>query len=275
MALPANFGEFEFLQDLIRKWQNRVVKEEFAALGGDEFDPDINISEHALRHACTIKDNDTAEMVSLRMYLFYFLHGKAKRLQPPIYGIPIETHQESNSFKPQVELFFAQDSAAVPENVSAIRAEINFRLMEETEATIRPAEAERIARAIKRELANTHPTYTFTKGKHICWYPDKKRGNDFQVYASTPEEGEQVVKKILAIRDHPFEEDLFKVTSPKKNSVNNPSGTRLVYGKQRKKPRWRPTANVRFRWASLKVHGEPEDIILVDTTGSFPDALLR
>jgi hypothetical protein len=275
MALPEGFNEFEFLQDLMRKWQNKIVREEFSDLGGEDWEPNINISEGALRHACTHKDSDTAEMMQMRNDLFYIIYGKAKRLQAPIYGIPVETYQESVKFKPQVELFFAQDDDAVPEDRTAIQAEINFRLVNETEKTILPTEAERLARLIKRELANTRPTYTFDKGKHVCTYYDSDRGYNLQIYSLTPEEGERVVRKILSIQDHPFEDDFFRFSTPKRNSVNNPSGTRLVYGKQRKKPRWRPTGKVSFRWASLKIHGQPRDVILVDTTGSFPDALVR
>jgi hypothetical protein len=275
MPLPDGFNEFEFLQDIMRKWQNRIVREEFNDLGGEDWEPEINISRGALRHACTHKDTDTAEMMQMRNELFYIIYGKAKQLQPPIYGIPIETYQESNEFKPQVELFFAQDSDAAPEDRSVIRSQIQFRLMNETEKTILPSEAERLARAIKRELANTHPSYTFSKGKHICFYRDKDRGYNLQIYAMTPEEGEQVIRKVLSIQEHPFEDDFLRVSTPKRNSINNPSGTHLVYGKQRKKARWRPTGNVRFRWASLKIWGEPRDVILVDTTGSFPDALER
>src|SRR5574339_538846 len=125
MPLPEGFNEFEFLQDLVRRWQNRIVKEEFNHLGGDEFDPDVTISEQALRHACTIKDNDTAEMVNMRLYLYYFLHGKAKKLQPPIYGTPVPNYKENTEItsNPQIYLYFSQDEDAVPDGRKEIRAE--------------------------------------------------------------------------------------------------------------------------------------------------------
>ena len=49
MVLPDNFNEFEFLQDLMRKWQNRIVREDFQDLGGKDWIPDVSyqsLGEH-------------------------------------------------------------------------------------------------------------------------------------------------------------------------------------------------------------------------------------
>lgn len=273
MALPEGFNEFEFLQDTLRRVHNKIIREEFSDLGGDDWDPDITVGRGALRHACTMKDDDSGIMESMRMWLFYVMLRKASDFQIPIYGIPTSDFQEVVEFRPQVKLVFAQDSDAVPDGKTAIRAEIGFRLINETSATMTEAKALKLAKAIKTTLITSSKGYVWSKGKILATYKDPSHGYSLQIYAMSDTEAETIIKKILEIQDHTFDADKFTTHTPKRSSVNNPSGTSLVYGKQRSKQRWRPTANVRFRYASLQIHGLPRDVILVDTTGYFPDAL--
>lgn len=275
MALPQGFSEFEFLQDMMRKWQNRIVREEFNSLGGEDWEPDISINEGALRHACTHKDTDTAEMMQMRNDLFYIIYGKAKKLQPTIYGIPEIDFKEEWQIKPQIYLFFAQDSDAAPEGRPVIRAEYKIRLQRDIPEASWETELNQLARKIRQEFAPTHPTYTWTKGNKIYWYRDKEYSHKFKIFASSETEAEPLIRKMLAIQDQTYKEECLVESSPKKASVNNPSGTILKFGKRRKKPRWRPTANVRFRWASLLVPELEGDRMLIDTTGYHHDALLR
>lgn len=273
MSLPEGFSEFEFLQDLMRKWQNKAVREEFQDLGGEDWNPDVTVSRGAIRHACTHKDSDTSEMLLMRNDLFFLYLRKARDYQQPVYGISKDVYDESVAYRPYISLFFSQDSAAAPEGFPVIQAEHKFTLVSETESSIKESDAHRLANNIKREFASTHPSYTWTKGKIQCIYIDKPRGYNLRIYANTQQEGEQLIRKIIGIQEHPFEDDNFREVIPKKNSVNNPSGTKLIYEKQRRKPRWRPNANVRFRFAGLHIHGLDRTVMLCDTTGSFPDAL--
>lgn len=276
MPLPNGFNDFEFLQDLVRRWQNRIVKEEFSHLGGDEFDPDITVSEQALRHACTIKDNDTAEMVNMRMHLFYFLYGKARDLQPAIYGVPENIYKEKiDGFKTQIYLFFAQDTRQATEGRPAIRAEFHINLEKQISEPTWETEVNQLARRIRQEFASSHPTFTFTKGANIYLYKDKELGHHFKVFSNSESEATTLFKKMLAIQGQAYEETYLSVSNPKKTSQNNPAGTVLAFGKRRKKRRWRPVGDVRFRWATLQSFDLDRDIVLVDTTGSFKDALVR
>lgn len=276
MPLPEGFSEFEFLQDLVRRWQNRVVREEFAHLGGEDFDPDISVSEQAVRHACTIKDTDTGEMVNMRMNLFYYLYGKARHLQPPVYGTPVNIYKEKvDGFKSQIYLYFAQDTRQATEGRTVIQAEYNINLEKEISEPTWESETLRLARKIRQEFATTSPTFTFTKGKDIYLYNDKILGHHFQIYSNSESEAVSVIKKLLGIQDQAYEEDYLTVSNPKKKSQNNPSGTVLAFGKRRKKRRWRPVGEVRFRWATLQNYDLDKDVILVDTTGNFRDALIK
>lgn len=275
MALPEGFSEFEFLQDLTRRWHNRVVREEFRSLGGADWEPDISLSEGAVRHACTIKDTDTAEMVNMRMMLFYFLYGKAKSLQPPIYGIPSTDFKEEREFNSQIYLFFAQDPRFAPEGRRPIRAEFKIKLTEPIEEATWQTELERLARRIKQEFGPGHPTYTWQKGKDLHTYLDPAKGYPLHVYAYQKTEAVELIKKLLAIQNHVYNEDYLTEHIPTRKSVNNPSGTTLRFGKRIKKPRWRPHLIVRFRYAVLLDKQADLDIILCDATGELPHALER
>jgi len=152
---------------------------------------------------------------------------------------------------------------------------MNFRLMGESSASITEVKARALAQQIRSEFASTAQGFIWSKGKNKVTYQDKENGYLLSVNAVSEAEAEQVIKKILAIQNHTFDSEKMVLHAPKKNSVNNPTGTNLIYGQFRKKLRWRPTANVRFRWATMKVNGLPRDIALVDRTGYFPDALIR
>ncbi len=70
-----------------------------------------------------------------------------------------------------------------------------------------------------------------------------------------------------------YNNEYLRVSEPKRNSETNPTTSKLIYGKLRQDTRWRPTANVRFRYAVLNVHGMQNRIILVDRTNNYLDAL--
>lgn len=275
MALPDGFNEFEFLQNLVRKWQNRIVREEFQDLGGDDFDPDITISRHALRHGCTHKDTDTAEMTCLRNDLFYFLYRKARDLNPPVYGMPTDVFKELIKTPDQIYLFFAEDGDDATQGYPAIRSRHHIKLAKPIPEASWETQCLQLARDIKREFAATNIPYHFKKGNKLFTYQDLEHGHNFHIYSDTEADAVETIKKMLAIQDQTYQVDYLTPHLPKKNSVNHPSGTVLKFGKRRKKRRWRPEGIVKFRWATLQVTELERDLILVDTTGSFPEALVK
>lgn len=196
-------------------------------------------------------------------------------LKPNVYGIPSDTYKETVEFRPEVWMYFDQDRTAIPEGRTRIKAEISFRLMNETTATITEANAQILATAIASEFASGGTEYVFTKGKYIVYYKDISLGYRLRIYATNATERENVVKKVLAIQNHSYDVDKLSVSEPKKNSVNNPSGRERVYDQNVKKRRWRPTTNVRFRYVVLELSGLLDDVILVDTTGKYRDALVK
>lgn len=277
MPLPQNFSEFEFLQDLVRKWQNRIVREEFNDLGGDEFDPDINISRHAIRHGCTIKDNDTAEMTIIRLYLYYFIHRKAQDLQRPVYGIPVTSFQESLEFYPQVMLYFVEDQSDVDEEYSPIDGQIQFRLINFHPDTnpITEAEIEACARKVREKFA-TNNGFLWRKGKTYYGYCDKKKGYKLQLLCRDESEAKRIVEQVLDIQNHTPEWRKLKLNSSVAPTEAYPTipETKQIAGKRVRLPRSRPVGTVRFQYATLDVWGLRNPIVLVDRTRLFRNALL-
>jgi hypothetical protein len=258
MPLPTNFSEFEHLQDLIRIEHNKAVREHFK----NQADDDISTPKASLKHACLIKDEDTAAMTQMRLWLFEITIGHAQSLQPPIYGIPVTEHQRDIKYKPQVKLYFQERlTVSSPGNrIRGARQEITFRLMDKTSETITKTDAERLATAIKRELTN--PLLIIEKGKYKATYLDEEHGYDFRLLVESETEAIRVIRKILEIRSDTYNDNYFQFIKNNRTYSMTP-GTHRVYGQTIDKPILRPTVPVRFRYAQLLVYGRTSHINLV------------
>lgn len=260
MTLPKD--EAEHLKNLMIRLHNPRVKRHFKDAPDDDI---ITQGAASIKAGCTIKPSDSLLIALVRAWLFEVTVENSSRMHPAIYGLPTPTHWDNISLEglPQVLLFFEQDAAASPSGFSRIQAEISFRLAKETAASMTEAKAKIIAQRIKSAFGSA-PTWQFTKGNKIWSYKKKDEGYWMQIYASTEQEGKDIINKVLSIQNHSFDENYFGLsTNPSKESINNPTGTRRVYEKQKKKKRYRPTANVRFRYATLNIDGA-SPIVLYD-----------
>lgn len=226
----------------------------------------------ALRDSLLIgtKDSRTTALFKIQ----YFRDQVQKvHLQPHIIGVSKEQFDIGIEvkYKPVVTLYFQQDRGSVADGYAPVTAEIAFRLMNESTESITKANLETLAKKIKLEFASGQG-FTFNKGKNIAHYLNKTQGYSLAVYVSNEAEGLSVVRKVLEIQGHSFDDEFFRITEPKKTSVNN-TGEQIVAGKKYKKARWRPTATVRFQWSSILINGIPEAIYLVDRSMSKPFAL--
>lgn len=95
-----------------------------------------------------------------------------------------------------------------------------------------------------------------------------------KLLAYSEAEGKEVIQKVLSLNEHTLDNDYLSVSETKRNLTATP-GLQLVYGKQRRKPRDRPIAYVRFRAALMNLHGLPEPVVLCDRTGFYKRALVR
>lgn len=263
MPLPESFSEWEHLQKILENTQNRIVSSYYK----NTPDLDLTTSKSNLKHACKIKDSDTAVMTLLRMWLFEITVGHAQALQTPIYGIPVSELQSERKFKPQVKLYFLEpyDTEVHESNIPQSEGEITFRLMNKSSDTISRADAERLARDIKNTFAK--PAFTWGKGWYKATYLDSERGYDLRLLVKSKNEAERVVRKILDIQNHPFDRDYFQFIEHDRSYPINP-GTHRVYGRTVKKPIRRRRADVKFRYAQLLIWGQPNPINLVATSGT-------
>ncbi|MEA5601076.1 hypothetical protein [Nostoc sp. UHCC 0252] len=258
MALPANFSPVEHLHDLIRREHNKRVNAWFKNQRKDSLETP---KENAYQ-ACLIRDEDDANTMLLRKLFFEFDVGQAQALQAPIYGIPVPEHQRDIKYKPQVKLHFQErlTVSSPGDRTRGARQEITFRLMNESSDTISRADAERLATAIKRDL--TKPLLIIEKGKYKATYLDDEHGYDFRLLVENEAEGIRVIKKILEIQGHSYNDDYFQFVKNNRTYSMTP-GTHRVYGQTINKPVLRPTVPVRFRYAQLLIYGRSAHINLV------------
>jgi hypothetical protein len=262
MALPDGFSSWEHLQDVLRKYHNKLVREEFSDITDDDA---IAIPRGALKRACLLDDDDTVDMTLLRLHLFFFHARKAADLQAPIYGIPISAYDETVIYHPSVTLYFAEDEDQVTLGKQPVRAEISFRLINETSATFTESEARNLAQKIKTEFGGAGG-YRWRKGKLLVTYKRPDQGVYFQIYAFSETEAREVIEKVLNIKNYSFDSDYLVLHESKANFPANP-GTHLIYGKVRPKIVRRPVTYVRFKRASVQMHGLTKGILLYDCTG--------
>lgn len=275
MALPEPFSDIEHLQLTIRRYLNKQIREDFRDMfdDGDTWEPEVGTTRGAMLRALLHEDSDPIAVTSARMMLYYFTFGKARNLQTPIYGIPATHFQESIKFYPQVRLFFNEDYSLVEDGYESVKADISFRLMNETEETITPAKAQIIATRI-RSLFATGQGFTWKKGREKWCYYDQSRGYKLQILAWNESEAKKVIEQVLDVQQHTPNWQEYLSVATKKRSFPTVPGTHRVYGKQRRKPRDRPVAFVRFRYAELKVWGMTHAVTLVDKTGTRRNPLI-
>jgi hypothetical protein len=268
MPLPQDFSPWEHLQSTIMRVHNEFVNEEFRDLGDDD---DINVPRGSLRVACRMRDDDSADMTLIRMWLLMGYLRRARDFHPPMYFQPVEPYQADVVFRPQVKLFFEQDFGSIPDDEKPVRSAISFRLVNETSQSLTKAEMGNLARAIKREMGPSNG-FRFSRGKKRFCYLDRERGYDFRLHVISESEAREVISKVLQIRNHtPDWTDLKEIVT-NKTFPENP-GTQIILGKARRKPRKRPSATVRFQYAQIMVHGLFHPINLYDRSGVLLDPL--
>jgi hypothetical protein len=268
MPLPEGFSEFEHLQDLIRIEHNKQVRAYFK----NQNDDDVSTPKAALKHACLIKDEDTASMTQMRQWLFEVTCGHAQSLQAPIYGIPVQEYQRDSKFKPQIKLYFKEPYSIEKhgDGTEQVRGEIGFRIMNKTADTISRADAVEYAREIKAEFAT--PPLIWKKGKYKCTYLDLDNGFDLRLLCVSKAEGISTVQSVLKILDKTYSDNNFQFIENTKEFPANP-GTHRVYGKQVQKFRQRPTADVKFTHAQLLIPGQIKPVNLVGLNGRLRSAI--
>lgn len=278
MPLPDPFSEVEHLQSVIRRYLNKQIREDFRDVFGesDTWTPEVGTTRGSMLQALLHKDEDPIHVTNLRMMLYYFTYGKAKAMQPDIYGSTIVSFDRKFKYKPKITLYFNNKGYNPNRKNELVEGEISFRLMNESSTTITQTELEKYATKIKSLFAS--PTkFVWSKGKLMASYTDWEKGYKLQLLVTNVSEAKRIIEQVLDIQGHtPEWQKLNKNENedPNERYPTNP-GTQTILGKSREKPKYRPVENVTFRYATCNIHGIGRGINLVDTTFTRSNALQR
>ncbi len=275
VGLPLDFNDFEHLQDVIRRLHNKEVREAFSDLGGDEWLPNINTPRASLRQACTIYDSDSALIMLLKQQLYFLTLRKAQDYQAPVLGMPKGTLDAIRKYRPQIFLYFKEDSGDVDPEFGPVEGRISFRLMDEDSESITKTKLQTLANKIKTEFGTSNG-YTWKKGKEYYSYTDKAKGYQLQILGFNESEARQLVTKVLDIQSHTFQGKKFRKATNDDPSAAYPTIPPQVsiLGELTREPRIRPVATVRFQYAIANVWGKPDPIPLYDRTFTYLNALV-
>lgn len=274
--MPAPNNAWSHYISVITQIQNRVVREDFRDVGDDDWEPDISTPRSSLRTACTIRANDSAPLVMLRLILYYVVLRKAQDMQIPYYGMPIAESQATFRFKPQVTLYFLQSSLDYPSNKNPVTGTISFRLMDETSTSITNNRIKQIANLIKTHFGGSTP-FIWKKGKLMVPYNNWEEGIAWQILSLNATQGERVIKQLLKVQGSAFESRFMNINTsaaPAQKYPQNP-GNQKILGESIPKPRQRPVADVVFRYATLSIHGRAKPIHLYDRTNTLVDVVVK
>ncbi|WP_392533757.1 hypothetical protein [Nostoc sp. C117] len=262
-SLPDDFKPFDHLQAVYIPQFNVLVRRFFGDLP-DDWKPNIATARSSLRVACTMLNEDNHAMMYLRSSLFFDLLGYGRK-DLIVYHGAVDSLTQPVDGHPKVVFYFSQNKADVGVDEQFVDMECSFRLMTETPETFTKENALAIANQVKTEMTTGGKGITFIKGKNIYNYKHEEKGYRLLIRGSTEADSIDLIQRLLRIQEVAFDENRLSVSEPKKSNTTTPT-THTVYGKTIKKPRFRPTATLHFRYAYVEVPGLKNNIFLVDTT---------
>lgn len=277
MPLPAGFNKWNHFISVLTQIQNRIVREEFNDVSDDvSWIQDITTPRASLRTACTINANDNQPLVLLKLFLFYIILRKAQDMQIPYYGMPVGTIGAQRRYRPQVCLYFSQDVVELGSGESPITGEISFRLMNETSDTLSRSELINIGNRIKSGFG-AGQGFVWRKGREMVTYSDWDNGLQLQILCINRTEGERVVREVLQAASKTYDPEKLNhiVNSAATSKYPATKRQKTILGKVRQLPIERPVVNVRFRYATVAVHGLQRPIHLYDRGITLVDCLVR
>ncbi len=261
MPLPDDFSPYEHLLQTMIGLHNRIVEQSFIGVIPD----DLEDANSSLKLACLLTDDDTIDMIVLRLNLYYWV--VQANLPTPVYAIPTLDHQSGGTFKPQVVLHFQEQwtSDHLESNTTPVRSRISFRMMDKTSQTITPQDAQSLAVRVK-EVLGAGSGYSYQTGVIKASYRDLINGYQLILSVTGESEAVAVIETVLEIRGHEFQEK-FLTISQSRNTFPVIPPSQEIYGKERRLPRRRPLSTVHFRRAELHIWGVASPTLLIDKSG--------
>lgn len=262
----------ETLQSVIRKWQNRELREYFSDFGVEEnWDPDLTTPRGQLAAVLRHDDEDPYLVTLLKCWFLEHIKGQAYRV--PYYGIPVSSFQESRKFMPQIKMYFQEDLEDVDPDYPPVTGEISFRIM--GSADITKAQAETLANRVKLAFGAGGAGYIWRKGKDMASYTDWGKGYQLQILTRSRTEAREVIGKVLDIQsDTPdWKKMAYSENEEPMEAFPTIPEQDNIYGEFRRLPRRRPIANCRFHYALLHIHGVSAPVVLYDRSYTYASAL--
>lgn len=182
--------------------------------------------------------------------------------------LPIHERQkkERSVYRPRVTLHFQQDKVGNTKASDLETGDISFRLMDESSESISQAKINLLTSKIEQAFT-TGNDFVWRKGKQHATYYDLEKGYQLQILCLSKAEAKDLVKAVLSIQNDIYLPKNLKMHLDEDESANYPSnpGTIKILGETVKKPEIRPTVNVRFTHATIKIWALRKPVILVDT----------
>ncbi len=190
-----------------------------------------------------------------------------------LYTIPVTTFQDHYKFAPQIKLVFYQLRDEARNGNPRVTGEICYRVIGETEETFTEANARTRAQRIKTLF--TEPSlFVWQKGKIIASYLDKQNGYDFRLRVKNELEARKIITQVMSIESKQPEWQRLNLHESRA-AFPEITGTKRIYGEQRRMPRRRPLEDIKFRYAELHLWGLTKPVSLVDTLGNREQPLIR
>ncbi len=254
--VPVNLipSPFEHLQDVYMNVYNRRVRKAFR----EDIDPNnIGTPEGALLNACLIRDDDTANVMLLRIALFNFERGE---YGTPVYGIPTTEFHEAVTLKPQLKFIFREtsESQKLRKAASPKRVQPTVRIMNQTVEQVSQSDISTWENRIRSAFPKNFRLHT---GTGIYTYFDPNNGYRLQIPAFDASEARTVITKILSVQNHTFDSELLNES---KRVAKNFAKERFqtVLGKRKKLPQHRPVTKCYLEKVELFLHGNHKDLII-------------
>lgn len=266
---------WEHLQDVLLKTYNRIVREEFKDIDLAVSDTDIATARTSLRSACLIKDDDTATMTVVRMFLFYVILGQAKRMQGDVYGVPCTTFQETYTYIPQISLYFIQDFQDVDPDYAPVQGHITIRWKNQTATTVSKSDIVALARKIRTLFGGTTPEQ-WKKGKILYTYTHKAEKYHLQILSINETEAKGLIGKVLDIQNDTPDWQYLRKNEAVNNSDTYPivPPRKTILGKSKRQPRRRPVATVKFTSATVDMLENRSPIVLLDRSNRYDNPVI-
>ncbi len=267
-------GDTEQLQSVIRRYLNQEVREWFRDIDFDEID--TNTPRGALLRACKHDDADSFLQTMGRAMLFdslirqRFANFFGNATGAGEVGTTTLRTGVLRRTKPQIVLYFLEDISDVVSEYSPVDGRISFRLMDHDSDTITPLQVNTYRQRVESRFSN-NGGFVWKKGKLMCSYSDWSKGYQLQLLCRNVAEGRRVVEQVLDIQNDTPDWSFFNSEENEQPTIAYPTIPERVriYGENRRLPRRRPIADVRFQFARLFISGVPNPIILADRTRLF------